>query len=154
MKKFLPVFLFFSFCLFFIAPAQDYSTGIGLRIGSANGLTVKQYVGYSTAVEGLLVYRRGGFRAIALVEQHFSLGRRTNTYLYVGAGGHYGYNHLIVGDLDPSRAYGVDFIVGLEYVFPHSGISVSLDVKPMFELNGRTSFSGNNAGASLRFLLD
>ena len=156
MKKSLTIFLFLSLFFFFSGSmkAQDYSTPLGLRVGSANGISIKQFVGYSTAIEGLVVYRRGGLRVIGLAEQHFSLGRRSNTSVFFGLGGHYGYNYLLEGDRGPLEVYGVDFIAGLEYVFPHSDFIFAVDLKPMLELKNGTAISGNNAGVSLRYMIN
>jgi len=135
--------------------AQPYDQSIGVRVGSANGVSYQKFLGRShNALEAMLVYRRGGARLIGMMEHHIELGRRTDTYLYVGIGGHVGANGVLHTDEFNKTVYGVDFMAGLQYVFPYSPIAVSVDLKPMIELNGGMVFSGNNLGASLRITLD
>ncbi|NLB27203.1 MAG: hypothetical protein GX820_10985, partial [Bacteroidales bacterium] len=65
MKKLLftiivPLFLILS------AGAQDYNTGIGFRGGLSNGLTIKHFISYNSAIEGLLSTRWRGFHITGL----------------------------------------------------------------------------------------
>ncbi|MEL6673110.1 MAG: hypothetical protein AAFR61_12995 [Bacteroidota bacterium] len=142
------LFLLSSFSFSF---AQPYQGSIGARTGSATGLSLKQFVAEYSAVEGLLVWRRDGIRLIGLFEQHLVLTRDGSSLLYGGIGGHVGWTGLISDTNIPQRAYGVDFVLGLSYVFPRSPITLSVDVKPMFELYRGNRFSGNNAGVTLRY---
>jgi hypothetical protein len=61
MKK---LILALTVALFILAPAkaQDYKTGIGVRGGLYNGLTIKHFLGSKTAVEGLLSTRWGDLK--------------------------------------------------------------------------------------------
>ena len=141
-----------SFCIFSNGKlhAQEYDRGIGIRLGTANGISYKQFVGSNTAIEGLFVYRRGGTRVTALVEQHLFLDRSSS--LYLGVGGHAGYNGWLLENAQSSPAWGLDAEIGFEYVFPYSPLSFGVHVKPMVELHKGTVFSGNNAGFTLRLL--
>jgi hypothetical protein len=135
--------------------AQPYQNAFGLRVGSANGVSWHQFFGRSqTGLETMLVYRRGGARVIGMLTQHLALGRQSDSYLYAGIGGHAGMTGVFVEDRYNQQAYGVDFMVGFQYVFPYSPFAVSFDIKPMIELVGGARFSGNNAGVSLRYLID
>ena len=79
--------------LFILSPTiqgQDYKTGIGFRGGTQNGLTIKQFVGEKSALEGIFATRWEGFYAIGLYE-------RVGSYLQVpgfmwvyGVGAHVG----------------------------------------------------------------
>jgi hypothetical protein len=147
-------FFILSFVLFFslsFASAQEYGTAIGFRAGSANGVSLKAFASEFVAFEGMAVYRRNGFRAVTLAEFHIPLGRKTGTSIYFGGGGHFGYNNLVITERPSYQIAGVDAIVGIEFAFPHSNMSLSLDVKPMYELINAPGFSGNNAGVTLRF---
>ena len=138
------------FCFISSLYAQPYHAAAGIRVGSANGFSYKQFIGESTAVEALAVYRREGFRAIALFQQHLEVA--SNTYMFLGIGGHGGYTGLL-GETQfstPRPVWGVDAEFGFEYVFPYSPLSLGLSLKPMFELYKQRTFSGNNAGLSLR----
>lgn len=154
MKKMLALFAL-SFLFFLSSQAQPYRNAVGLRVGSANGVSWHQFFGRSqTGFETMLVYRRGGARVIGMLTHHLELGYQSDFFLYGGIGGHAGMTGIFEADSYNQQAYGVDFMIGVQYVFPYSPIAVSFDLKPMFELYGGTRFSGNNAGVSIRFLLD
>ncbi|MEO0470966.1 MAG: hypothetical protein AAF206_15170 [Bacteroidota bacterium] len=148
----------FSLTLVFFLPsrthAQDYSSALGLRAGTAAGITFKQFISYQGAIEFQAVYRRAGFRGVLLLAHHMSLGKKTNTYIFIGGGGHYGYNSVINSDNRAYRVAGVDGILGIEYEFPYAPLSVSLDWKPYYDLVGPKLFSGNNMGITARLLLN
>lgn len=133
---------------------QNSGISLGIRLGSANGVSAQFLGDAGLGAEALAVYRREGFRLIGLGKWYLPLAFNNDSYLHFGAGGHAGYVGLI-GDGQATRAvYGVDLMLGFEYVFPGEPIAFSLDFKPFWELNGVRSFSGNNAGATLRFILN
>jgi len=144
------------FTLLSTATAQPYEKSLGIRVGSANGLSYQQFFGRShTGMETLLVYRRGGARVIGMFTQHIPLGgRSSDTYLYFGLGGHVGMNGFFFEEEYNKSVTGVDAMAGFMYSFYHSPISVSIDIKPMVELWGTRTISGNNAGFTLRYTLD
>ena len=150
--------LFFTlagFCLTPTLQAQPYTSSLGLRVGSVNGVSWQQFWGRShTGMELMLAYHRGGLRSIGLITQHISLGRRSDSYLYFGVGGHAGVDGWLRSEDHPVPTYGLDAMLGFSYVFPFTPIAVSLDVKPAYELHGRPTFSGNQVGASVRFWFD
>jgi hypothetical protein len=53
MKK-IVLLLLVVFCTLSISMAQDYNTGIGLRGGFYNGLTIKHFISTKSAVEGII----------------------------------------------------------------------------------------------------
>ena len=53
-----------------LANSQDYKTGVGLRGGLSNGLTVKHFISEKSAIEGLLSTRWRGFDITGLYEIH------------------------------------------------------------------------------------
>lgn len=55
--------ILYSFCY-----TQDYNTGIGLRAGYSNGLTIKHFIGERNAVEGIISSRWQGFNITGLYE--------------------------------------------------------------------------------------
>ena len=66
--------LLFTFILFSVMAiavnAQDYKTGLGLRGGTAWGLTVKHFVSEKNAFEGFLYAYQHGFNVTGLYEYH------------------------------------------------------------------------------------
>ena len=68
--------------------AQKYSTAAGLRVdGNLLGITVKQRVFRTVALEGMLTGNDREMRGTLLLENHYPLvGKGLN--FYVGGGGH------------------------------------------------------------------
>lgn len=155
MKKRLFTFLIATFIMGSLF-AQDYNTGIGLRGGLYNGVTIKHFLGSKTAVEGLIATRWGSIDLTALYELHrynaFDVDRLN---WYYGIGGHVG---LWNGDNIPGSplgsyvAVGVDGILGIEYNFSEIPINVSLDWKPRFTILGYSKFAPDGAAISLRYI--
>jgi hypothetical protein len=133
--------------------AQEYDLALGLRAGSATGLTLKRFITSSAALEGMILYRQGGARAIGMIEAHIPVSDGLS--LMIGGGGHAGFTSSQFEEARYNRlAAGVDFILGAEYVFSRSPIAVSFDIMPAIELIDGARLSGNNAGVTLKFLLD
>ena len=103
--------------------------------------------------ELMLVYRRGGLRSIGMISYQIPLGYRSSTSIYLGIGGHAGANGGLEAETPWQPVFGVDAMIGIQYEFPYSPWALSFDLKPMVELYRQRSFSGNNAGVSLRYLI-
>ena len=136
--------------------AQDYSTGIGVRGGLYNGLTIKHFIGANTAVEGMVATRWEGIDLTALYEIHANAFDVSRLNWYYGIGGHVG---LWNGDIVPNStttgqyvAVGVDAILGLEYNFEEIPVNVSVDWKPSFNILGYSKFYGDGGAISLRYI--
>ena len=148
--------------LFVIAAAtglftMDYGTGIGVRGGLSNGITVKHFINEKTAVEGLLSSRWGGLNITGLYQIHNAAAfdvQRLNWYYGVGA--HIGFwSGKDVGWADDDENYtviGIDGIIGIEYNFEELPFNIGLDWKPAFNLIGNTKFWGDGGALSLRFV--
>src|SRR4030042_4232142 len=123
MKKILMTCLIL-FCLASIINAQDYKTGIGVRAGFNQGLTVKQFISQKSALEFLLASRWRGFEITGLYEIHNQLFDAERLNWYFGFGGHIGfwngdytYNNSYNKWGEPGIRYtviGIDGILGLE----------------------------------------
>jgi hypothetical protein len=156
MKKIIIVF-FIGFCLTTFSNAQDYNTGIGLRGGFSNGITLKHFIGTNTAIEGILSSRRGGFQLTGLYELHYSFFDTERLNWYFGGGAHIGFwdgNHAYYWD-DPNRSYtvvGIDGILGLEYNFREVPINLSLDWKPAYNFFGYSGFWADGGAISVRYI--
>lgn len=122
--------------------SKNYNTAIGLRMGGTSGLTIKQFVGGNSALEGILGVWHHGLSATLLYENHAGTGLSGLNWYY-GAGGHaafntghtlhyYGherYDHFRDGEV----GLGIDGIIGLEYKIPPIPLAISLDMKPFVE---------------------
>lgn len=137
-----------AFTLLFVAntaKAQDYSTAVGLKFGGyENGISVKHFTNESTALEGILGFRRGGLVITGLYEIHQPAFNTDKLKFYYGFGAHAGsvgagkYKKLGGDEVfeDSKLLIGADGVLGLEYVIPNSPIGVSLDLNPRVELAG------------------
>lgn len=143
-------------CFAIASNAQDYRTGIGLRGGFYNGLTIKHFVGEKSAFEGLLATRWSGFEVTGLYEIHNPLADVDRLRWFYGIGAHLGfYDSDYTNWGDPGTSYtviGADLILGLEYSFSEIPLNLSLDWKPAFNLIGYSKFFGDGGALSIRYI--
>jgi hypothetical protein len=155
MKKFILSFLF-AFCFFSINYAQDYQTGIGLRAGYYNGLTIKHFIGDRTALEGIFASRWKGLEITGLYEIHNHIFDAQGLNWYFGCGGHVGmWNGDNVNWGIKGTQYivlGVDGILGIEYNFREIPINIGIDWKPAFNFYGYTGLWTDGGALSLRYI--
>jgi hypothetical protein len=157
MKKIILTLTFVIF-IYAFASAQDYNTGVGLRLGFSNGLTVKHFIGHRSALEGLLSTRWRGFEITGLYEVHNQAFDVERLNWYFGGGGHIGFWN---GDNTYGRwgdegvnyiVIGIDGILGIEYNFEAVPVNISLDWKPAFNLTGYSGFWGDGGALSIRYI--
>jgi hypothetical protein len=137
--------------------AQDYKTGIGIRGGLSNGITVKHFIADKAALEFLLANRWKGYNFTVLYEVHNNIGSTSGLKWYYGAGGHVGHwrgysNHPWFPKEESYNVLGVDLILGIEYTIPNAPINFSLDYKPGYNLYGYTGFWGDEGALSIRIV--
>lgn len=144
--------------LFFVfeTKAQDYNTGIGLRGGAWNGLTVKHFLNEKAALEGLFDSRWHGFNITGLYEIHNQAFNVNRLNWYYGAGAHlsfYDSKYKKWGENTGSYSViGLDGILGLEYNFEEIPINLSIDWKPTINLFGYSGFWGDGGALSIRYI--
>lgn len=135
--------------------AQDYQTGIGVRGGLFNGVTVKHFLSPTAAAEGILTTRWQGFNITGLYEIHKPLEPQRLKWYY-GFGGHLGFwNGDAVSWADDDKDYtvlGIDGILGIEYSFTEVPVNISLDWKPAFNIIGVSGFWGDGGALSVRYI--
>lgn len=138
------------------ANAQSYDTGIGLRGGLANGLTVKHFVSQNTAVEGILTTRWGGFNITGLYEMHKIAFDTPGLYWFYGFGGHIGFwdgdRNPWFNDTENYTVFGIDGIIGMEYVFEEIPFTIGIDWKPAINIAGHTNFWADGGALTLRYI--
>lgn len=153
MKKFILIFTLLIAVL--VTNGQDYKTGLGFRLGGINtGISVKHFTGSTTALEGIVGFARHSFVVTGLYEKHQSFPNAAGLKWFYGIGGHagfftgdytYGYYYYykykgnkVIGVTDntyTSTLYiGGDVILGIEYKFPKTPITLGLDVKPQIDI--------------------
>jgi hypothetical protein len=139
-----------------LSSAQDYNTGVGLRLGFSNGLTIKHFISQRSALEGMLATRWRGFDITGLYEVHNNAFDVERLNWYCGGGGHIGFwngNNTTWGDEGINYTIiGIDGILGIEYNFKEVPINLSLDWKPAFNLTGYTGFWGDGGALSIRYI--
>lgn len=161
MKKIILTSLLALF-LFSFGQAQDYNTGIGLRGGFYNGLTLKHFISSNRALEGLISSRWRGLELTGLYEIHHRAFQVDRLNWYYGLGAHAGFYN---GDYtykysphpwgEPGNSYtviGVDFILGLEYSFTELPINIGIDWKPVYNFTGYSRFWADGGAFSIRYI--
>ncbi|MFP4042480.1 MAG: hypothetical protein ACLFPH_09085 [Bacteroidales bacterium] len=143
---------------FLMSNAQDYNTGIGLRGGFANGVTIKHFVSSKAAFEGILSSRWKGFGLTGLYEIHNRAFQTERLNWYIGFGGHVGFwdgdntNNYWGTEGESYTVIGVDGILGLEYNFEEIPFNISIDWKPAFNFYGYSGFWADGGAFSIRYI--
>jgi len=149
------VLIFTLVLVSFLTNAQPYETSAGARLGWENGFTIKHFLSDNGAIEGIVSspWRWGGIVVTGLYEFQSEIPEVDGLFWYAGGGGHVGFYNT-GGVLTTNRTYtyfGVDGIVGVEFVIPDIPINVSLDWKPGFNINGG-GFYGTSFALSGRYI--
>jgi hypothetical protein len=135
---------------------QDYNTGIGLRAGFSNGLTIKHFMGVKPAFELILASRWRGLEITGLYEIHNQAFDTEGLRWYYGFGAHVGFwngDYTRWGNTGTTyTVIGLDGILGLEYSFSEIPINIGLDWKPAFNVVGYTGFWGDGGALSIRYV--
>ncbi|SDC96162.1 hypothetical protein SAMN05216323_106612 [Williamwhitmania taraxaci] len=138
MKKYLSIFMTVCFVgLVGTVHGQNYKTGVGLRLGSPTGITVKHFFASKSAVEGMLSFGWGGLGLTGLYELHNDIAEVPGLTWYYGIGAHLATSTSKSnpwGDRDNSIYLGADGIIGLEYTFKEAPVTIGLDAMPIVNL--------------------
>lgn len=150
--------LLMGFGLLNESTAQTYATGIGLRAGVSNGLTVKHFIQSDVALEGIFHTRWGGVVLTGLYEVHKNIREVRGLRWFYGGGAHVGsWNRggknppWADPDYSGSTIAGFDGIIGLDFKFEDAPINLSLDYKPAFNIINGGGFWGDELALSIRF---
>jgi hypothetical protein len=156
MKKLKFILILITLPCFASFGQADYKTGIGVRLGTENGLTIKHFISERSALEGLFTTRWRGFTFTGLYELTQDIFTDQLNFYY-GLGGHLGYWR---GDEHPwfdgggdHMLVGFDGIIGIELTFDAIPFNLSLDWKPSFNLYQETGFLVDEVGFSVRFVI-
>jgi hypothetical protein len=155
MKKILVTFILAA-GLLTMASAQDYNTGIGLRAGFSQGLTLKHFISSNAALEGILSTRWQGVDITGLYEIHNNAFDVEHLNWYYGGGAHIGFwdgANTNWGKAGNSyTVIGIDGIIGMEYNFSEAPINISIDWKPAINLIGYTGFWADGGALAIRYI--
>lgn len=116
---------------------QNYNTGVGLRLGSPSGFTVKHFIAPKAAVEGMLSFGWGGLGVTGLYELHNDILEVPGLTWYYGVGAHLATSTSRTnpwGNRSDNVYLGADGIIGMEYTFKEAPITIGVDAMPLFNL--------------------
>ncbi len=167
MKRYL--ILFFLSTAFYanILFSQEYKTSLGFRGGFTTGLTFKHFIKDGAALEAILStgWRSfGGYQLTGLYEIHkeaFVKNDMKGMFWFYGGGGHVATGYRVwhhktnyTGDWVYYNAFGIDGIFGMEYKIEDVPITLSVDVKPFFEIatSPDAPFGFWDMGFSIRYV--
>jgi hypothetical protein len=128
------------------AKGSNYKAAIGLRAGETSGITFKLHTSQSSGVEFIAGVWSNWFSLTGLYEKNAPAFDVNGMEWYYGGGGHVAFasdNYYHEGhSYSRSEAYalGLDGIVGLEYKIPEIPFAISLDMKPLIEIDGNGYF--------------
>jgi hypothetical protein len=137
--------------------AQDYKTGLGVRLSSSNAMqsnsiSIKHFISERTAIEGLFTF--GDPLALgALIEFHKPLSASGLTYFY-GGGGYIGFEKKVNTNTQKTNTnanFGAQGIIGLDYKFNNVPLNLSLDWKPELNIVSDINFEPAAIGFTARF---
>lgn len=136
--------------------SQNYNTGIGIRSGFYNGLTVKHFLSENTAFEAIVSTRWKGVDFTGLYEHQNRFFYSEHLDWYFGVGGHIGFwdgDHTPWGTAGTNHTVlGIDGILGLEYSFWQIPLSLGIDWKPVYNLVGQSGLWADGVALSLRLI--
>ena len=138
------------------AVAQDYNTGIGIRTGTSNGLTVKHFITTNRVLEAIVATRWEGYNFTGLYQVYRQAWNVNRLNWFYGVGGHVGSyrgeGHRRYDNNEQYWLLGIDGIIGMEYNFREIPFNISLDWKPAIDVSGGFYPWGDEVAFSLRYI--
>lgn len=120
---------------------SEYKTALGIRVGWPTAVSVKQFIGETWALEGLVTGRYRGIGAALLLEKHKpAFANKLNWFFGGGLHGAFYSGQYYRGPRpglykEDAFSYGIDGIVGLEYFIEDIPFTIGIDLKPALEIN-------------------
>lgn len=131
--------------------AQNYETGIGLRLGYPYGINIKHFVSKTTALDATLISSGEYLGLVALIDWHENFEGYSQWKWYWGPGAHLKFN--FVPDVNGNTVLlGFDGVLGAEYTFKNDPISISFDWVPSLNIVEHFGMDLINAGISVRYV--
>jgi hypothetical protein len=145
--------------------AQQGQTGVGLRLGTDPGITIKHFVRQNGAIEGILHTGYRGLMITGLYEWHTPIASAAGLKFYAGIGGHigvfdhyvrhyhsHGHHYDVVVHEHNNVSIGPDAIIGLEYDFTQIPLNLGLDIKPALDFHDGHAHTYVDGALSVRVL--
>ncbi|MEO7961823.1 MAG: hypothetical protein ABIR19_09755 [Ginsengibacter sp.] len=146
MKK-TTLLLFFCMSLAAGLHAQEYQTAFGAKFytgdGSVGGLNIRHSTAVHTALEGSLLFFRGGAGIEGLYEYQGPVSGVEGLQYFVGGGGLLGF-----GDV---TTFALRLTGGIDYKFAEAPIDISIGLDPFFNISPSTG-SSLTIGIGLRYV--
>ena len=143
MKRISTIVLFVMMFYFNNLTAQDKHFGLGIILGEPTGLSGKQWIGETTAIDGSLAWSFGKKDALHIhadfLVHHYNLlkVKKGRLPIYYGIGGRI--------KLEEKGKVGVRIPVGLDYLIKDAPLDTFIELVPILELIPGTEFSMNGA---------
>ncbi|HZY10518.1 MAG TPA: hypothetical protein VFF29_05130 [Bacteroidota bacterium] len=133
----------------FYSPAQDKGFGIGAIIGEPTGISIKNWLTSSTAIDAALAWsfvRETSFHIHAdyLFHSHDAIKTEEPVILYFGIGGR------IKTGKNEQALFGARGVIGIAYFFEKAPVDLFLEAAPIIDLTPATAFRFN-AGFGIRY---
>jgi len=152
MKRSIP-FLLVAILISAAVNAQDYKTGLGIRMSSNgpavnNSVSIKHFLNPKLAIEGLFTFDNKAAIG-ALLEVHNDIPSTEGLKWFYGAGAYLGFDS---DKTHTDRALmGAQGIVGLDYKFANLPLNLALDWKPELNIIDNINFEPAAVGLTIRF---
>jgi hypothetical protein len=135
------------------ANAQDYKTGIGIRLSSSgpavnNSVSFKHFISPTGAIEALLTFDTKAAIGV-LYEVHKAIAQTEGLKWFYGGGAYIGFD----SDKDNLNRslMGAMGIIGLDYKFSNLPLNLALDWKPELNIIDNINFEPSAIGFTIRF---
>ena len=132
--------------------AQDYQRAVGIRLGTGIGVTYKQFLKPSAAIEATLdlgnMFTHNNFNIVATATYQFNFDVNVEGLsLYTGPGASIG---TYLGD-HTGFLLAIAGVAGVEYKFNKTPIALSFDWTPKLRLTQGVGFIGDNFGLGVKY---
>jgi len=123
----------------------DHPFGIGIIVGEPTGINAKYYVNRENAIQGSMAWSLEGNNDIQIMVDYLFHRydwinvQKGELPVYFGIGG------LLSFRESADNIIGVEFPVGLDYIFDGAPVDVFIQVVPILELAPATEFNLNAA---------
>lgn len=160
--KYLILFLMLTL-LASVLSAQSYDFTVGARLGAPFAVSAKKFIAEKGAIEGYIGFRNNAvydWFSISGAYQHqqtLSIQGVDNLEWYFGGGAtllFWDYKDEFIGNDYGSTTFGIQGYLGIEYIFPNSPLTISVDWIPTIFFNSYIDSFGAGYGAlALRYIL-